>query len=122
MTTAYICVFIIAMMPFICAGISKWDTSYNNYKPREWAAKLEGYRARAQAAQMNCWEALPFFGIAVIVAHLLKSSQSWLDGLAIAFVILRVVYLALYLANKAPLRSAVWMMAIGVNIVIFFVR
>jgi uncharacterized MAPEG superfamily protein len=124
MTTAYLCVFIIALMPFFCAGISKAGSGsgYNNRRPREWYGKLEGVRARAAAAQSNCWEALPFFAAAVIIAHQLGSAQPWLNQLALGFVVLRVIYVALYLADLHWQRTLVWTAALVVNCVIFFVR
>jgi uncharacterized MAPEG superfamily protein len=123
LTIAYWCVLAVAMMPFVCAGISKWGTAsgYNNKRPREWYATLEGHRARAAAAQANCWEALPFFAAAVIIAHQLQAPQSTLNYLAIAFVVLRALYIALYVMNLHAQRSLVWMMALIVNVGIFFI-
>lgn len=108
-------------MPFFCAGISKWGgaSGYNNKKPRDWYQQLSGYRARAAAAQSNCWEALPFFAAAVIIAHQLQASQNSLNLLAIGFVVLRLVYIAMYLANLHWQRTMVWTIAIALNIWIF---
>ena len=112
------------MMPFVCAGVSKAGagSGYNNRHPREWYGKLSGARARAAAAQNNCWEALPFFAAAVIIAHQLGSAQPFLNHLALAFVALRVVYVVLYLADLHWQRTLVWIAALAVNCVIFFVR
>jgi uncharacterized MAPEG superfamily protein len=122
LTPAHLCIFAVAIMPIICAGLSKagGDSRYNNRHPREWYAKLEGWRSRAAAAQSNCWEALPFFGLAVVVAHQLQAAPALLNNLAISFVLLRAVYIALYLANLHWQRTLVWTAAFGVNIAIFF--
>jgi uncharacterized MAPEG superfamily protein len=121
-TIAYWCVFIVALMPIMCASISKWGSGsrYNNKRPREWYASLEGHRARAAAAQANCWEALPFFAAAVIIAHQIQATQSSLNYLALAFVALRVAYVALYVMNLHAQRSIVWTIAFAINIWIFF--
>jgi uncharacterized MAPEG superfamily protein len=121
LTLAYWCVLVAALMPFVCAGISKWgrDSQYNNKRPREWERTLQGYRARANAAQANCWEALPFFAFAVVIAHQAQATQSSINALAIAFIVIRVIYIALYLANQHMARSLVWLAGISINIWIF---
>lgn len=93
---------------------------YDNHNPRAWLARQTDWRGRANAAQANTFEALPFFFAAVVIAHQLQASQSRLDLLAIAFVALRMGYIALYVANFANARSAVWALALFVNIGILF--
>ncbi len=119
LTIAYWCVLAVAFMPFFCAGISKVGSGYNNKQPRDWYQQLSGYRALAGAAQANCWEALPFFAAAVIIAHQLQAPQARLDMLALTFVALRLVYVALYVMNLHWQRTLVWTAAIGVNVAIF---
>jgi predicted alpha/beta hydrolase family esterase len=48
--------------------------AYDNHDPRAWLARQTDWRARANAAQANSFEALPFFMGAVIIAHQLGSS------------------------------------------------
>ncbi len=127
-TLAYWCVLIVALLPFVCgvlakrggAGKRRSEGGYDNHNPRAWLAKQEGTAARANAAQSNSFEALPFFVGAVIIAHQLGAPQGRLDMLAIAFVLLRIVYIALYVGDKATLRSSVWGVALLVNIAILF--
>jgi uncharacterized MAPEG superfamily protein len=121
LTLAYWCVLVAALMPFVCAGISKWgrDSQYNNKRPREWERTLQGYRARANAAQANCWEALPFFAAAVIIAHQLQVTQSSINYLSLAFIAARVVYIGAYLANVHVARTLVWIAGLAINIWIF---
>lgn len=121
MTIAYLALLVAAMLPFVCAGISKAGRrDYDNRSPREWMETLHGYRRRADAAQSNSWEALPFFAAAVIIAHQLGAEQGWLDALAVAFVLLRMVYVWLYVRDRSTLRSVVWTAALAVNVWIFF--
>ncbi len=77
--------------------------------------------ARANAAQANSFEVLPFFIGAVIIAHQLGASQMRLDVLAFLFVVLRVLFIMMYVANMATARSVVWTAALVVNIAILFV-
>jgi len=55
------------------------------------------------------------------VAHQLGANQVRLDLMAFLFVVLRMVYILLYLADLASARSAVWALALLVNLAIFFV-
>ena len=73
---------------------------------------------RANAAQANGFEGLPFFIGAVIIAHQLGAPQARLDQLACAFIVLRLAYIALYVGDKAMARSLVWGLGLAVNIAI----
>lgn len=129
LTLAYWCVFVAAMLPIVCAGIAKWgmfgkarrDGGYDNHLPRSWLANQKDWRARANAAQANSFEALPFFIGAVIIAHQMNALQVRVDLLALAFVLLRMVYILLYVADQASGRSVVWALALVTNIALLFV-
>jgi uncharacterized MAPEG superfamily protein len=124
MTIAYWCVLFAALLPITCAGVAKWgsfgkrrrDGGYDNHDPRAWMATQQGYRRRADAAQANSFEALPFFIGAVIIAHLVGAPQGRVDLLAVAFIVLRLAYIVLYVLDKPSARSLVWTAAFGVNI------
>jgi uncharacterized MAPEG superfamily protein len=127
-TVAYWCVLIAALLPLVCAGIAKSgmmrtsprDGGYDNNNPRSWLARQTDWRARANAAQANTFEALPFFFAAVIIAHLLQAGQTRLDILALMFVMLRIGYIMMYVADLAKARSLIWALALLVNIGILF--
>jgi len=82
-------------------------------------ARLDGWRQRANWAQLNGFEAFPPFAAAVIIAHLLAVPQARIDLLAMAFIAARVVYGILYLANLPSLRSLAWMIATGCVVALF---
>jgi uncharacterized MAPEG superfamily protein len=113
MTIAYWCVLAAILLPYGTVGIAKWSRHYDNNAPRDWLAGLEGRRKRAYHAHLNHFEAMPAFAAAVIIAHLCKAPQGWVDALAGAWVLLRVVYTWAYLADRATLRSLVWMVALA---------
>ena len=127
-TIAYWCVLLAALLPIVCAGIAKsglMTTSpkhggYDNNNPRAWLAQQKDWRARANAAQANTFEALPFFFAAVIIAHTLQAGQTRLDILALLFVFLRIAYVIMYLADLAKARSVVWVLGLMANIAILF--
>ncbi|MGE4240389.1 MAPEG family protein [Ramlibacter sp.] len=128
LTVAYWCVLIASLLPFVCAwlakskgfGKSRKTGGFDNDDPRAWLAKQTGWQARANAAQANSFEALPFFIGAVVIAHQLAAPQATLDILAVLFVTLRIIYIAMYVAGLSLVRSGIWALALLVNIGIFF--
>jgi uncharacterized MAPEG superfamily protein len=122
LTVAYWCVFIACGLPYLSAWIAKAGSfgPRDNQHPRDWAARQSGWRARANSAQANSFEGLPFFIGAVVIAHQLGAAQSRLDMLAVAYVVLRAIYIALYIKGVGSARSAVWALAFLVNIAILF--
>lgn len=127
-TLAYWCVLVVAVLPIVCAGIAKWgkfgmrrrDGGFDNENPRAWLASQTDWRARANSAQANSFEAMPFFIGAVVIAHQLGAAQARVDLLAAVYVVLRVAYVLFYLANRANLRSLVWVLALMSNVAILF--
>jgi len=125
-TIAYWCVLIAALLPIACAALAKYgmmstprrEGGFDNHNPRGWLARQTDWRARANAAQQNTFEALPFFFAAVIIAHTLQAAQTRLDILALLFIVLRIAYIMMYVADLAKARSAVWAVALLVNIFI----
>ena len=127
-TIAYWCVLVAAFLPIVCAGIAKYGMfgkspkqgGYDNNNPRAWLARQTDWRARANAAQANTFEALPFFFAAVIIAHQLQARQAVLDILAFMFVVLRIGYIMMYVADMALSRTGLWIAALVLNIAILF--
>lgn len=103
-----------ALMPIVCAGIAKVGPGrYDNRNPRDWQAKQQGYRARAYAAQQNCWEALAVYVAALVAAFIGNVPLETLALIAGIFAASRIAYLACYLADLATLRSLVWLVGFG---------
>ena len=127
-TVAYWCVLIAALLPIACAMLAKSKGAgkprkqggFDNHDPRGWLARQTDWHARANAAQANSFEALPFFVGAVIIAHQLAAPQAMVDILALVFITLRVIYIAMYVAGLPTIRSAIWSLALLVNIAILF--
>ena len=121
MTIAYCCVLVMGLLPYVATGIAKkgWD-GYDNGLPRQWLAKQTGFRARANAAQANLFESLPFFFAAVIIASISNAPQDRIDILAVGFVLARIAYLICYVANWPTTRSIVWLIGIICVVSLFF--
>ena len=122
MTVALWCVLVAGILPYVATLIAKSGREgFDNRDPRSWLARQEGFRKRANAAQLNAFEAFPLFAAAVIIAQVLNGPQSLVNTLALVFVAARVLHLVFYLANQATLRSLVWFVGFGSVIAIFVV-
>ena len=118
MTFAYWMLLAAALLPYVTVGVAK-SGGFDNHAPRPSLEGLAGWRRRAVWAHHNHFEAFPAFAAAVIVAELAHASQSRIDLLAGIFVLLRLIYTALYLADQATLRSIVWFLGLVVVIWLF---
>jgi uncharacterized MAPEG superfamily protein len=76
--------------------------------PRLQQARLTGRGARAQAAHLNTVEAFAPFAAALWVCYHYGVDAGVRDGLAITFVIARVLFIGAYLADLNPWRTVVW--------------
>lgn len=122
MTTALWCLMIAALLPILCTGIAKWGfKGFDNNRPRDWLARQEGWRSRANAAQQNSWEAFAIFSAAVLTAHVLAVPQARLDSIAVAFIAARLLYIWCYLMDFASLRSLVWLVGLALSIALFVI-
>jgi len=126
-TVAHWCVLVAVLLPYACSYLAKFRDfgkprsagGYDNQDPRAWLARQEGWKARANAAQANSFEALPFFVGAVLIAHQVGAPQTRLDILAVLFVTLRIIYIVMYVAGLSTTRSAIWALAFLANLGIF---
>lgn len=84
MTIAFWCVLIAIFLPYVCTSIAKFGgEGYGgraNADPRAFLGSLEGFRRRANNAQLNAFEVTPAFAAAVIIAHLVgnASQATWI--------------------------------------------
>ena len=120
MSTALWCVLIAGLLPYAATLTAKiGGTRFDNANPRDWLGNQSGFRRRANAAQLNSFEAFPLFAAAVIVAEMQGAPQARIDLLALVFVVARIAYLGLYLADLATLRSLAWFVGIASAVAIF---
>ena len=129
MTLANFCILVACLLPIVCAGIAKFkgfgkprrEGGFDNRNPRQWLASLQGWQARANSAQQNSFEALPIFIAGVLIAQQLHAPQGRIDTLAAVFVAARLAYIGAYVADRAMLRSLVWVIGLGVSIALYFI-
>jgi uncharacterized MAPEG superfamily protein len=123
MTTAYWCVFIAILMPVLFTGLAKFTGGFmpkDNHAPRPFLDKLSGWRQRSNWVQQNTFESIPGFMAAVIIAHQMGGNQDNIDMLAISYIIIRIVYGILYIADVALLRTIAWSLGVACILGLFF--
>lgn len=123
MTVAFWCVLIAILLPYLFTGFAKFQGGFGpreNHNPRDFLNTLEGSRKRAHWAQQNSFEVTPGFIAAVIIAQLAHTApQATIDGIAVAFVVSRLLYGICYIGDWASARSLVWFFGIGCIIALF---
>jgi uncharacterized MAPEG superfamily protein len=113
MDIPFLCVFFafllnyISELPVIVARFQA-EHGYNNNYPRVQEVELTGWGLRAVGAHLNSFEAFAPFAAAVIIAHLMHVDMARLAHLCMAFILLRVLYIIVYLAKLSSLRSFIW--------------
>lgn len=112
---------IAALLPLVGTVLAKaGGKNFDNNQPRTWLAAQEGWRARANAAQNNLFETLPFFFAAVLFALFQGAEPEYVAGLMIAWIAARLAYIWFYVSNRGTLRSLIWLVALLINIAILF--
>lgn len=110
MVLAYWCILIAALLPYLWVSIAKASGErYDNRNPRAWQARQDNPRTqRANAAQLNAFEAFAPFAAAVLMAQAAAVDPARIGQFAVAFVVLRVLHGTFYVLGLAPLRSLSW--------------
>ena len=105
----WFCVLIAGLLPYICTLIAKSSMPpSSNRNPREHLATVEGFRARANWAQSNSFEAFPLFAASVLSAHITGVEHECINALAMVFVGCRVLYIIVYITDRSTLRTLIW--------------
>jgi uncharacterized MAPEG superfamily protein len=112
-----------ALLPYLATAYAKFSdgggATYDNRAPRAQLENLPARRRRAHWAQLNGFEAFAPFAAGVIIAHLCGTTQGVIDGLAVAFVTLRLIYTACYIGDQPTARSIVWFAGLGCVVALF---
>lgn len=113
MPAIYIVLFSMAVLPILLAAVSIYFRAtqlekFDHSCPRAQQDILTGAGARLVAAQSNSWEALLMFTAVTVVATGSPIALESLNTAAYIFLVARLAYPAIYLANKPVLRSIVF--------------
>ncbi len=118
MPWAYWCVLAAALLPLAIVSFARSEGG-DNHHPRDEAGRLSGARRRAYAAHLNAFENFPFFAAAVIVAVTQGAALPTVNMLATIYLALRILHAALYIGDRATLRSIIFLVGFLVNVAIF---
>ena len=111
MALAYWSVLAAALLPYVWTTVAKsGGERYDNRDPRGWIARQTDPKVhRANSAQLNAFEAFAPFAAGVLMAQFAGVPEAYVAGLAVAFVVFRVLHGVVYtLGMKHSLRSLVW--------------
>ncbi|MBT8152254.1 MAG: MAPEG family protein [Gammaproteobacteria bacterium] len=118
MSTAIMVLVLVAFLPYLLAGLGGYSRikqlgSMDNENPRLQSAELTGAGARIVAAQANAWEALALYSATLLVVFLSGVPMESVALPAMIFGASRVLHLVMYIANRATLRSIVFVVGFG---------
>jgi uncharacterized MAPEG superfamily protein len=122
MTVAEWCLFGAIMLALITLAPVKplAGREFDNANPRDPHFYEKPIRRRALGAHVNGLETFPFFAVSILLAEFRHSPQSWIDGLAVAFLLTRLGFVAAYISDRPALRTTFWNAAMAFNLGIFF--
>ena len=111
---AYWCVLVAAVLPYLWVVLAKArGERYDNRDPRAWLARQTDPRvARANAAQLNAFEAFPAFTAGVVLADLAGVPDARISLLAMVFIVARVLHGLFYVGGAPIARSLSWLVGI----------
>jgi uncharacterized MAPEG superfamily protein len=118
MTIPFWCLLIAAVLPSAWFSLAaplrakQFGKEFDNHTPRSQEPKLQALASRAHGVHLNSMEALTYFAPAVIVAHLAHADPTWSARLCVVFIVLRVLHGIMYLADRPPLRTAFFSLAL----------
>jgi uncharacterized MAPEG superfamily protein len=120
----YVSLLLAVILIYVPRGVvareqARQPEGYDNATPRLQYTKLGGLGQRAQGAHMNGFEALTLFAPAVLACELRHVALATTSALCLAFVLLRTVYLGLYLGDKPSVRTPVWALGLLTTLALY---
>ncbi len=124
MTIAELCLVAAVALTILSVMPAKIDGhrhgAFDNANPRDPGFYTPGLRMRSLGAHQNGFEVFPFFAAAVLLAEMRSVPQSTVNALAVAFIAARIVYVLMYLTDRATLRSIMFAVGMMINVTLFF--
>jgi uncharacterized MAPEG superfamily protein len=104
-----------------CPASRASDGGYDNARPAGLAGAPDGLARPRQRGPGQQLRGAALFHWCGVIAHQLGAPQARLDILAFVYIVLRFIYITMYVAGLPMVRSGVWTLALLVNIGILFV-
>lgn len=102
---------VLTYLPFLVVGFARMQVGYDLSAPRAMFERLPPYAQRATWAHQNSFEALIIFSVAALMAYMTGVESNLAGGVAIAFLVARLLYSIFYILDLPLARS--FMFAIG---------
>ena len=115
MLLAAVLLYLLTIAPIKALGFKSFDNS----NPRDPNFYEPGIRSRALGAHINGIETLPFFAAAILLTEFRHEPQYLVDELAMAFVGIRLLFVAAYIGNWPTTRTLFWNIGFFVNAALF---
>jgi uncharacterized MAPEG superfamily protein len=112
---AAVLLYLLTLAPIKAIG----HREFKNSDPRAEAFYDPPMRKRMLGAHLNGIETFPFFAAAVLLAEFRACAQPWIDGLAVCFILVRLLFVAAYVGNRPTVRTLLWNVGFFVNLAIF---
>ncbi|WP_346292856.1 MAPEG family protein [Sphaerothrix gracilis] len=112
--TLLVCIALAAVLiylPFLIVGLERFRLGYDQSAPRTMSDKLPPYAQRANWAHQNSFESFTLFAPAALMAYVTGQTSALVLGIAIAYVVARLLYSVFYILDVPLLRSL--MFAVG---------
>jgi uncharacterized MAPEG superfamily protein len=93
--------------------------TFDNSKPRDPEFYKSAVRSRTLGAHINGIETFPFFAAAVLLSEFRHEPQHLIDQLTMAFVGIRLLFVAAYVGNWPTTRTLLWNLGFFINVALF---
>jgi uncharacterized MAPEG superfamily protein len=112
MRSAYACLAVILLIPYLLATYGAWYRKksfgvIDNDNPRAQASRLDAVGARIYASQQNAWEAATLFAASMLAARVAGMQASHIATASALFLLFRVLHPIAYVRGWSTLRSTV---------------
>ena len=124
MTTASWCVLVALVVCHAGCAIARMRSSmpgvlHGDRGPCVASEAVPGHPPRAWDPRRNAFQALSLFAAAVIAAQQAGAPQAWVDGLALAWMGVRIAHMGFHLAGRPSLRRLAQLASVGCALGIF---
>ena len=118
MNTAFLCLFVALVIPYILAFSSipfrlKQFGNVNFNDPRAQGEQLVENGARIVAAQKNAWEALAVFAVTLLIGVTYEVPENVLATASLVFIGARIAHAFFYMMGQGALRALSFGAAFG---------
>jgi len=110
---------VLIYLPFLVVGYGRVKVGYDLSAPRAMFDKLPRYAKRATWAHENSFEAFSIFVAAALMAYVTGQNSPFAEGVAIAFIVVRLLYSLFYILDMPIARSLMYAIGSACSAILF---